>query len=1027
MYHLKWYVILALMSSAMAFHCPQGMGCGPCQQLPHNIYEVQCETSDLNSDFTVRFKPEEWVRIECYNSPNWTEFHLGTIQQLFHVNSISFRKCELPERENLGDIAKQIMANHIEDLIFQSIGDLTSSLTRDTLADFKNIKRLTLSSNGLKNVTADLLQDLKNLTVLNLHQNDLRDLPHDFLNLPNLKAIELGGNHLEVIEPAAFDKSTKLELLNIWNNQITEIKANSFDKLESLVSLDLHSNKLTQLPENIFAKLGSLRVINLSQNNFTGDSLPGNLFRNNSLLEVVILFENKQNITTLPSKWFANLKDLTMIKMRRNGLIRLPEDLFAGASALRNLSMERNYIEAIPRNLFNDCKNLSTIDLSFNEIKELPDRVFGALKKLEHLDLSKNHITSITQEMFAGLSALKILNLERNGLTTIHPYGLTPLDSLQIVKFSFNQLTLKTPNMIFDEEFGLRSPFVSSIDKIEELHLSHNNISDIFGDWIFSRTLRILDLSHNNFRFLQEPDFKFVSENIDVNLSSNKIERLMLHTVELVFQVAEHKSNLAISIEDNPIICDCNVYDLLRYGEGRMDQSVRDQFTLRMDNLRCHGPSRLKDTPLKDLDSTSFKCLVDRPVIYDALCPNDCSCWVKPENRGYLVDCFNRNLTVAPGELKSPQGLHTELNLTNNLLTSAPSMSQPGYSAVTVLDLSGNRITHLPVSGVSPTLEVLFLQDNQLKSLDSEVLEVLSSSKMLKNLTLHGNPWIADCDSRDFLSFIQTKGTTILELKNVTFESSDAPIFNMTPEMLCPPSFISWMMGVCIGVAVLGVILGILAALYYRYQHNIKVWLYAKSWCLWFVSENELDKDKLYDAFISYSHKDENFVVNNLVGKLESGAMGDNKPFKLCVHYRDWKAGEWIPAQIAHSVGESRRTIVVLSPNFLESVWGKMEFRTAHTQALNEGRARVIVILYGDIGPIEQLEPELKAYLSMNTYIKWGDPWFWDKLRYALPHTKEILKMKKKPSIFETHQPVLQIINEKGKHPIDTINSKILV
>lgn len=223
-------------------------------------------------------------------------------------------------------------------------------------------------------------------------------------------------------------------------------------------------------------------------------------------------------------------------------------------------------------------------------------------------------------------------------------------------------------------------------------------------------------------------------------------------------------------------------------------------------------------------------------------------------------------------------------------------------------------------------------------------------------------------------------------LSNVTCSKDNRPLSHLSISDLCPASKI--LIASCISIAAFGILVGSLAFFYYRYQREVKVWLYSHQFCLWFVTEQELDKDKLYDAFVSYSHKDEDFVINTLVPELESGEPS----FKLCLHYRDWIAGEWIPNQIARSVENSRRTLVVLSPNFLESVWGRMEFRAAHKQALSEGRARVIVVLYGDVGPTDQLDPELRAYISMNTYVKWGDPWFWGKLKYALPHTPSLVK-----------------------------------
>lgn len=176
-----------------------------------------------------------------------------------------------------------------------------------------------------------------------------------------------------------------------------------------------------------------------------------------------------------------------------------------------------------------------------------------------------------------------------------------------------------------------------------------------------------------------------------------------------------------------------------------------------------------------------------------------------------------------------------------------------------------------------------------------------------------------------------------------------------------------------------------LGALYCRYGQSIKIFLYARGICLCCMAEEELDAGRQYDAFISFTHEDEKFVVEDLLPELE-------KTYKICIHFRDWTVGDMIPTQIARSVESSRRTIVVLSNKFVKSLWGLLEFRTAHISALSEGRVRVIVVIIDDVTKDDTLDLQLRGYLLTNTYLKWGDPWFWDKLKYAMPRTDSVKK-----------------------------------
>jgi protein toll len=141
-------------------------------------------------------------------------------------------------------------------------------------------------------------------------------------------------------------------------------------------------------------------------------------------------------------------------------------------------------------------------------------------------------------------------------------------------------------------------------------------------------------------------------------------------------------------------------------------------------------------------------------------------------------------------------------------------------------------------------------------------------------------------------------------------------------------------------------------------------------------------QDKPYDVFLSYSHEDSDWVEQYLAEGLEKPVGEDVMHYKCCIHTRDWKVGEMIPDQIVQSVESSRRTLIVLSKAYIESMWTKLEFRAAHTQALQDKTQRVILVVRGSLPERGSMEEDLQRYISLNTYLDSEDPWFWHKLRW---------------------------------------------
>lgn len=95
---------------------------------------------------------------------------------------------------------------------------------------------------------------------------------------------------------------------------------------------------------------------------------------------------------------------------------------------------------------------------------------------------------------------------------------------------------------------------------------------------------------------------------------------------------------------------------------------------------------------------------------------------------------------------------------------------------------------------------------------------------------------------------------------------------------------------------------------------------------------------------------------------------------------------------------------MVVSKQFLESTWCQFEFRTAYHQMLEDKIDRLIIIVKGELPSKETLDKELLYLLSTKTYLIWEEKWFWEKLKYAMPHKKQrplqsnVLALKDKPS-----------------------------
>jgi hypothetical protein len=115
-----------------------------------------------------------------------------------------------------------------------------------------------------------------------------------------------------------------------------------------------------------------------------------------------------------------------------------------------------------------------------------------------------------------------------------------------------------------------------------------------------------------------------------------------------------------------------------------------------------------------------------------------------------------------------------------------------------------------------------------------------------------------------------------------------------------------------------------------------------------------------YDVFISYSHKDATWVRGVLLPNLEKAGL------RACIDYRDFEIGAPVVTEMQRAVVTSRKTLLILTPEYLDSAWTEFENLMLQTFDPANRKRRLIGLLKETCG--------LPLRLGYLTYVNFAEP-----------------------------------------------------
>ncbi len=334
------------------------------------------------------------------------------------------------------------------------------------------------------------------------------------------------------------------------------------------------------------------------------------------------------------------------------------------------------------------------------------------------------------------------------------------------------------------------------------------------------------------------------------------------------------------------------------------------------------------------------------------------------------------------------------LDLSRCQLSEVPEIGYLEY--LQELDLSQNRLSVISVKITSITLRKLNLSQNILSSFHGRMRDDLDTAAKHGGLLLDltANRILCQCHTEDFISWMHSTKVQFADnstmlctyMNGIMMSPWDVDVDKLRKECSNFYTVLYSVLGCLTAVMVSSMV-----ALLYTKKWTIRFWLHTarETWRKRRDQTAEAQGNRyLYDVFVAYSSRESEereWVHLTLVPKLEN-----EHGMRACIHHRDFMPGRDICDNIVDAINGSRKTLLILSPNFLSSDWCNFEVRMARAKLIEDRRDSIVLLLYKQLDVAGgRIPKKLTKLLEKKTYAEWtedvtGQRLFWNKLVLAL-------------------------------------------